>query len=152
MDMQRILERISVFEGLSQEELHSVAQLGDIRKYKRGDIIFAEKSQGKEMYILTKGRVRIELGIRGKADCATIHRVQEGEIFGELALVGEGRRSASAECETDCEVIAIGRDTLQDLFEESTRIGYVVMRNLASVLATRLRKTNLQLVACFLWE
>ena len=152
MDKRGVLEGISVFKGLSQEELHSVAQLCDEPRYKRGDIIFAEKSQGKEMYILTKGRVRIELGIRGKADCATIHRVQEAEIFGELALVGEGRRSASAECETDCEVIALGRDALRGLFEETPRIGYVVMANLASVLAARLKKTNLQLVACFLWE
>jgi len=152
MDRRRILERIDIFKGLSPEELDPIAELCEPRKCKASEVIFAEKSKGKEVYIVTKGRVRIELGIKGKTDCATIHRVGEGEIFGELAIVGEGRRSGTAKCETDCEVIAINRDALRDLFERQTRIGYVVMMNLASLVATRLRKTNLQLVACFLWE
>lgn len=150
--MKRILEKISIFKGLSEDELNSLTKLCDVRTYKRGDMIFTERKRGDEIYILTKGRVRIELGIANKTDYATIHRVQKGEIFGELAIVDEGGRSASAECETDCEVITIGRDALRSLLEKNTRIGYVVMTNLASVLATRLRKTNLQLVACFLWE
>ena len=37
-------------------------------------------------------------------------------------------------------------------FANNNKIGYVVMINFASLLATRLRKTNLQLIACFLWE
>lgn len=152
MDKQQILGKLSVFKGLSPEELGLIAQLCEERSYEKGEVIFAEKSRGEEIYILTKGRVRIELGIKSKADFATIHRVQEGEVFGELALVGEGSRSAGAECETGCEVVAISGDALRDLFGRNTGIGYVVMSNLASVLATRLRKTNLQLVACFLWE
>ena len=150
--MQQILEKIPIFKGLSEAELDFLTQLCDERSYKRGDMIFTERKRGDEIYVLIKGRVRIELGIASKTDHATIHRVQKGEIFGELAIVDEGGRSASAECETDCEVIAIGRDALRSLFEENSRIGYVVMTNLASVLAARLRKTNLQLVACFLWE
>lgn len=99
--MKRILEKISIFKGLSEDELNSLTKLCDVRTYKRGDMIFTERKRGDEIYILTKGRVRIELGIANKTDYATIHRVQKGEIFGELAIVDEGGRSASAECETD---------------------------------------------------
>lgn len=152
MDKLRILERIDIFGGLSPEELNPIAELCEARQYKANEVIFAEKSKGKEMYIVTKGQVRIELGIKGKTDHATIHRVGEGDIFGELVIVGDGRRSGTAKCETDCEVISINRDALRDLFNRCTRIGYIVMMNLASLLAARLRKTNLQLVACFLWE
>ena len=152
MDKQLILKKISAFKGLSPAELQAIVQLSNERKYKKNDVIFAEKSRGEEIYILTKGRVRIELGVKGKTDFVTVHRIQKGEIFGELALVGDGNRSASAECETDCDVIVINRDALRGLFEKNTRIGYIIMANLASVLSTRLRKTNLQLVACFLWE
>jgi len=152
MDKLRILERIDIFSGLSPEELNPIAELCEPRQYKANEVIFAEKSKGKEMYIVTKGQVRIELAIKGKTDHATIHRVGEGDIFGELIIVGDGRRSGTAKCETDCEVMSINRDDLRDLFNRCARIGYIVMMNLASLLATRLRKTNLQLVACFLWE
>ena len=152
MDRRRILERIDIFKGLSPEELDPIAELCEPRKYKANEVIFAEKSKGKEMYIVTKGRVCIELGIKGKTDVATVHRVTEGEIFGELAIVSEGRRSGTARCDSDCEVLTINGDALLDLFNRYARIGYVVMMNLASLVAARLRKTDLQLVACFLWE
>jgi CRP-like cAMP-binding protein len=152
MDTLKILERIDLFKGLSQDELSAVTELCEPRQCRADEVIFAEKSKGQEMYIVTKGKIRIELGIKGKTDCATIHRVGEGEIFGELVLVGEGRRSATARCETDCEVLSIGRDGLLRLFEQNARIGYVIIMKLASLLAARLKKTNLQLVSCFLWE
>ncbi len=152
MEKQKALESVEIFRGLPREELDSIAQLSETKTYKNGDVIFTERSKGGELYIMTKGTVRIELGIKGKNDFATIHRVGEGDLFGELALVSSGQRSASARCETDCETIAIDREKLLELFKKNTQIGYLVMANLASLLATRLRKTNLQLVACFLWE
>jgi CRP-like cAMP-binding protein len=152
MDTLKILERIDLFKGLSQEELSAVTELCEPRTYQTDEVIFAEKSKGKELYIVTKGKVRIELGIKGKTDCATVHRLGEGEVFGELVLVGEGRRSATARCETDCEVLSIAQEGLLRLFEQNARIGYVIVMKLASLLAARLKKTNLQLVSCFLWE
>jgi CRP-like cAMP-binding protein len=152
MEKELILSKVPVFSGLSSDELKLLAQLCIDRTYQRRDVIFKEKSRGTEMYVLRKGQVRIELAIKSKTDFATIHRVQEGEIFGELVLVSKGTRSATAECDTDCDVIALNRNDLKELFRKKPHIGYTIMSNLASILATRLRKTNLQLVACFLWE
>lgn len=152
MDTKQILKQVNIFDGLSPEELNSIAILCKNRTYKANELIFAEKSKGKEIYIVTKGQVRIELGIKGKTDCATVHRVGKGELFGELVLLNQGTRSGAARTETDCETITIDGDALLGLFKKNMRIGYVVAMNLASLLATRLRKTNLQLIACFLWE
>ncbi|MFC2045794.1 Crp/Fnr family transcriptional regulator, partial [Chloroflexota bacterium] len=147
-----ILGQISIFMGLSSEELDAINELCEHREYKADEIVFTEKSKGKDIFIVTKGRVRIELGIKGKNDFATVQRINDGEIFGELAIVGDGNRSGTARCDTDCEIIAINGDALHNLFDKNNRIGYVVMMNLAALLASRLRKTNMQLVACFLWE
>ena len=152
MDTKQVLKQVNIFDGLSPEELNSIAILCENRTYKANELIFAEKSKGKELYIVTKGQVRIELGIKGKTDYATVHRVGKGELFGELVLLNQGTRSGAARSETDCETIIIDGNALLNLFEKNMRIGYVVAMNLASLLATRLRKTNLQLIACFLWE
>jgi toluene monooxygenase system ferredoxin subunit len=152
MDISGILERVHIFKGLSQEALNSLAQLCRHREYNAKDIIFTEKSKGKEMYIVVKGQVCIELGVKGPSDFATVQRVGEGDIFGELAIVSKGGRSASARCETNCDIIVIDGDDILALFQKNTSIGYPVMKNFASLLANRLRKTNLQLVASILWE
>ena len=152
MDRQRILEKIGVFKGLSQDEIGAISQLCKDRKYQANEVVFTESSRGEEIYVLKKGKVRIDFRLGGKADSATVHRITQGHIFGELALVDNRRRSATATCESDCEVIAISREGLYDLFEANSHIGYILMKNFAMVLATRLRKTNLQLVASILWE
>lgn len=152
MEKQRILQGVDIFKGLTPDELALVAHLCEDRKYRANEEIFSENNRGSEIYILKRGKIRIDLALKGKSKCATIHRITDGQIFGELALVDRGRRSATAKCESDSEVLAISRDGLHDLFEKNNHIGYVVLNNLATILAVRLRKTNLQLVASILWE
>ncbi|TET57160.1 MAG: cyclic nucleotide-binding domain-containing protein [Dehalococcoidia bacterium] len=152
MDSIRILEKVDMFRGLSPHQLESLAQVSEERKYRGGEAVFTEHSSGAEVYIIKKGKVCIELGLKGKSNPATIQRLGVGQIFGELALVDRRRRSATAICENDCEIITIDRDKLNELFERDSPLGYAVMRNLAQLLAGRLRRTDLMLVASVLWE
>jgi CRP-like cAMP-binding protein len=152
MDSTKILDKVDIFRGLSPHQLESLAQVSEERKYRSGEAVFTEHSSGGQIYIIKKGKVCIELGLKGKSNTATIQRLSVGQIFGELALVDKRSRSATAMCENDCEIITIDRDKLDELFEEDSRLGYVVMRNLAQLLAERLRRTDLMLVASVLWE
>jgi CRP-like cAMP-binding protein len=152
MDSIKVLKKVEIFRGLSLTQLESLAQISEEKKYRRGETVFAEHSTGDEVYIIKKGKVCIELGLKGKPNTATIQRLSVGQIFGELVLVDKRSRSATAICENDCEIITINRDKLDKLFEQDSRLGYTVMRNLAQLLAERLRRTDLMLVASVLWE
>jgi len=152
VDNTKILEKVEIFRGLSPTQLESLARISEEKKYRTGQAVFTERSAGAEVYIIKKGKVCIELGLKGKPNTATVQRLTAGQIFGELALVDKRDRSASAICDSDCEIIAIDRDKLDELFEQDGRLGYTVMRNLAQLLAERLRRTDLMLVASVLWE
>jgi CRP/FNR family cyclic AMP-dependent transcriptional regulator len=152
MDSTKILEKVDIFQGLSPRQLESLAQVSQEKKYRGGETVFTEHSSGAEVHIIKKGKVCIELGLKGKPNTATIQRLSTGQIFGELALVDKRNRSATAICENDCEIITIDRDKLDELFERDSRLGYIVMKNLAQLLAERLRRTDLMLVASVLWE
>jgi len=152
MDSIKVLEKVDIFRGLSPRQLESLAQVSEERKYSRGEAVFTEDSSGAEVYIIKKGKVCIELGLKGKPNTATIQRLSVGQIFGELALVDKRSRSATVVCENDCEIITIDRGKLDELFQQDSRLGYIVMRNLAQLLAERLRRTDLMLVASVLWE
>ena len=152
MDSIKVLEKVDIFRGLSSRQLESLAQVSEERKYRRGEVVFTENSSGAEVYIIKKGKVCIELGLKGKPNTATIQRLGVGQIFGELALVDKRSRSATAICDNDCDIIIIDRVKLDELFKQDSRLGYVVMRNLAQLLAERLRRTDLMLVASVLWE
>ena len=152
MDSTKVLKKVEIFRGLSLTQLESLAQISEEKKYRGGETVFAEHSTGDEVYIIKKGKVCIELGLKGKPNTATIQKLSVGQIFGELVLVDRRSRSATAMCENDCEIITISRDKLDKLFEQDGRLGYTVMRNLAQLLAERLRRTDLMLVASVLWE
>ena len=152
MDNTKVLKKVEMLRGLSLQQLEALAQISQEKKYHRGDAVFTERSTGGEVYVIKKGKVCIELSLRGKPDTTTIQRLGEGQLFGELALVDTRSRSATVVCESDCEIIAIDRDKLNKLIEQDAGLGYVVMRNLAQLLAERLRRTDLMLVATVLWE
>ena len=152
MDNTKILEKVDIFRGLSPRQLEALAQVSHEKKYRGGEAVFTERSSGAEVYIIKKGKVCIELALKGKPNTATVQRLSVGQIFGELALVDKRNRSATAICDGDCEIITIDRDKLDELSEQDSRLGYVVMKNLAQLLAERLRRTDLMLVASVLWE
>jgi CRP-like cAMP-binding protein len=152
METTKLLEGVEIFKGLTPDELTAMGDVCTDRRYRAGDIIFDENSRGTELYLVRKGKVRIDLALSKNSESATVHRVGDGELFGELALVDTKRRSATATCEKDAEIIAIDRDRLLKMFDENNHMGYVVLGNLAAVLAGRLRRTNLQLVATLLWK
>lgn len=152
MTAEATIEKTALFKGLSPSEVRAVSELARTKTFDAGESIFAEGGYGDEVCILTKGVVRIELSVDGGSDTATVHRFSAGQVFGEIALADRRNRSASATCETDCEILAVRCEDLLALFERTHAIGYRAMKNLSAVLATRLRKTNTQLVSTFLWE
>lgn len=152
MDSTKILEKVEIFRGLSPTQLESLVQISEEKKYRGGEAVFTERSSGTEVYIIKKGKVCVELGLKGKPNTATIQRLSVGQIFGELALVDQRSRSATVTCENDSEIITIDRSRLNELFNRDARLGYIVMKNLAQLLAERLRRTDLMLVASVLWE
>jgi CRP/FNR family cyclic AMP-dependent transcriptional regulator len=152
MDSTKVIKKVEIFHGLSLTQLESLTHISEEKRYRRGETVFTEHSTGDEVYIIKKGKVCIELGLKGKPNTATIQRLSVGQIFGELALVDKRSRSATVVCENDCEIITIDRDKLDELFERDTHLGYIVMKNLAKLLAERLRRTDLMLVASVLWE
>jgi len=152
MDRLKILEQSEICKGLTSEEVGLIGELCEDKVYREGEVIFAEGSRGRELYVLKQGKVRIDFLVKGRDDTATVHRMTPGQVFGEVALVDRGRRSATAVCECDTQVMVVDCDRLYELLDSNHHIGYVLMRNFATVLAGRLRKAGLQLVASILWE
>ena len=150
MPDEKLIAGVALFEGLTPKEREPLLALCRERACSAGEMVLSEGNYGEEIYILAKGKVRIELTVTDSADFVTVEQIAEGQLFGELALADRRNRSAIAQCETDCSLIAIRCKDLLALLEREPRIGYLVMRNLARILATRLRRTNAKLISSVL--
>ena len=152
MSIEEILQGVNLFSGLSQFELNSVAQVCREKSYRQGELIFSENSTGDELCVIKSGRVALQKAGRGFEPAIVVHVAEPGQVFGELALIDRESRAAGAKAITDCEILVLPREDLHRVFETSHRIGYMVMHNTAAMLASRLRKTNLQLLASESWK
>ncbi len=82
-------------------------------------------------------------------DRFTVSFLEKGNFFGELALLGRDRRSASCVAETDCEFLVIGRDDFVAFGDRHHAAGLAITRRVATRLAERLLAANEEILSLF---
>lgn len=105
------------------------------RHFEAGEKIFLEDDAGDVMYMVRSGRV--DLITYG----TVLENVRAGGIFGEMALIDDGRRSAAAMAAETAEVVAIDKPTFLAVVQNDPQFALRVM----SLLATRIRRMNKQI-------
>ncbi len=144
-ELKKDLAEADLFRGLTEKDLVLFTKLGTIKRFKKGDHLVAEDQQGHDVFIILAGRADIEITLPDSGRAQVIATIKKGEILGDLMLLDYVRRSASARAKDDVTTITWTKEELLELFEKNTRIGYVVMRNLAKIIARRLTATNMEL-------
>ena len=134
-----------LFAGLGNSELAQIAAITHRETYSPGDLICFEREQADRLFILCQGRVQVHVQLRSSLEpngWMTIEEVEPGRIFGWSSLVKQRRFTASARALDAVTVMYIRADELNDLFDQNSHIGFVVMKQLAEVIASRLRRTR----------
>jgi CRP-like cAMP-binding protein len=111
------------------------------KKISANTVLFHEGDQGENMYIIQSGKVKISKRIRGVEK--TLATLEKGEFFGEMAILNDKPRSATAETIEDCEMLSIDRKTFDTLIHSNAEIAVRFIKRLAD----RLRETNEQMEA-----
>ncbi len=155
-----ILRRTDVFYDLTEPQLEMVAGTCTEATFRKGDILFEENSSGNELYVIAQGEIEIRVDpslvqVRPgtQTEPVAIATLRSGQTFGEVALVDQGLRTASARCSSRrARLLVIPRDRLLTLCDSYPELGYRVMRNLAADLAFKIRGTDLLIREQLLWQ
>jgi SulP family sulfate permease len=129
---------ISVFRGLSPEQLQIVQNCVQPVLFRRGEIIFQEGEVGDGIYFILSGYVSVFTGSRD-------HRLAtfaEGMFFGEMSILEDKPRSATVRAETDTRLLFISKDNFQQLTESDPSIIAHILQRLSRDLSHRLRMTT----------
>jgi len=122
----------AVFDGAALASLEQKLERVTTMRYLAGKPIMNEGDSGMSMYVVLDGLVAIS--IKGKI----VERVAAGGTFGEMALVDQSPRTASAIAETESALLAINRATLIALVKAEPAVGLTMLRSVAA----RLRHMN----------
>jgi len=134
------LENVTVFRELNDDQLTKIQQHCQEAKFSRGDKIFGTGEKPEFLWVVMEGQVDLQWERPGRSSLpeSTITRLSESMTFGWSSLVPPYSYSLSAHCATrSCKVMQVDRDALINLFEEDPEIGYKVMLQLLSVVASR---------------
>ena len=132
-----LLGRVVLFAELTEDELAAIADAAEQREVRRGDVIFAEGDDPTELFVVASGRIAIaNKSVDGRESVVAL--MERGDVFGEMGLFEGLGRSAEARALEQSEVIAIGFEPLQAIYEARPTLLWGVV----ALLAGRIRSMD----------
>lgn len=128
-----------LFENVPTSICRQLVENMHPRYYKKGEAVFNEGELGAGAVLISTGKVVI------KSAGKILAELEEGDFFGEIALVLDEPRTADAIASEDCELVFLIKQDVNEWISRTPRYGAVFMRNVAFLVANRLKQANHQL-------
>ncbi|HLJ57237.1 MAG TPA: cyclic nucleotide-binding domain-containing protein [Chthonomonadaceae bacterium] len=149
-DAGALLRRLELVRSLPAGDLDALAAIVQVRRYdpagKDGGAIFSDHDLGDEMFFVISGKVAIHLRNAGGTRIL-LESVEAGGFFGEVAMLGDGRRSAGAQAIEPSVLLSAKRDDLLPVLHAHPDIMLAMFRDTARRLArssASIRKTTVR--------
>jgi len=135
-DTAELLAEVPLFALLTEDDRKVLAAQIDVETFAEGHCIFEYGDPGDSMMVVVKGEV--ELFVKNKTGERTLlESVTPGEFFGEITLLDEGPRNATAICKAATEVLVVDQDDLDVLITKNPKAALTLL----SATGKRLRST-----------
>ena len=136
------LPPVYIFGNLTEEQRQRVIRLGHIETYEANAVICCQGSEAHKFYLVEEGQVAVECEFPNGTR-RSITTVLSGGAFGWSALVRPYQLTATVVALSRSRVLAIERDALLTQMRSDPRMGLIIMQDIASVIASRLRSLEL---------
>lgn len=131
--MFRLLDKVDVFAGLTQQELLQLLESAEKCTFAAGETVVREGSTGAFLYVIIEGRVSVIK--HSNRLSKEIAQLEAGQSFGEMSLADEGARSASVVAMTPCVMLRLSANECW----HHPVISAKIYRNIARIVSRRLR-------------
>ena len=136
-----VLRHVWLFSGLDDQQLDAVSSLTFQKTFAPGEVIFEEGRTGNGLYAIISGNVEAVKSL-GTEQERTVNRLGSGEVFGEMALLGEWPRTATVRAIDDVECLGIDRWVFLTQLERHPQMGIKLLQ----ILAQKLRDSDARLM------
>ncbi|MCX6149861.1 MAG: cyclic nucleotide-binding domain-containing protein [Ignavibacteriales bacterium] len=147
-EIKLVLTSMPPFKELSSRDLDLLLHIVHNRVYAANEFIFNQGDPGIGLYIIQSGEVRIEKQI-DKNQKYTLAVFNRGDFFGEIALLDDDARSASAIAAKDSKLAVIFKPDLDEFVEKYPKKGIKILQGISQIVATRLRNINQDFITLY---
>ncbi len=131
-----ILNRITIFAGLSEPQLYKLFRLLSRVSYKANETVFEQGDEPGHIYIVKKGKVK--LAVWEEQTPLELIVFEEGHCFGEASVVGIQRHQGTVIAVTDTELIVLSREALMSIYDSDKELFSILILNIAREVCRRL--------------
>jgi len=132
-----LLSHVELFDGLSEQQILGICEVVRTKSLKRKEELFHKGDDGRQVFIVNRGKLKaLTTSIDG--DDVVFSILGPGEVFGEVALLGGTRRTATVSAIEACELLVIDRRDFMAFLDSHPDIS----ANLLQVLALRLKRVS----------
>jgi len=165
MPHKGLLSEFKFFAEVNVETLDAIGSKCEILSFNSEDVIFDDNEPALALYGLIEGEVELSLVFMDKIlkteieyeeaiqarmvdeeKQIVVDTVLPGQVFGWSSMVGPGRRTVKAQCSEASRVLAIPATDLKNMLEKDHTLGYIIMKKLSDIIATRLRRRTDKLI------
>jgi CRP/FNR family transcriptional regulator, cyclic AMP receptor protein len=135
------IEQADMLHGVSAADAARLTALGSRRSVPTGAQLFELGSEAQDVFLVERGRIALTLPMRigPRQEDVLVEERTAGQMVGWSGLIPPHRFTLNASAQIDTDVLVLPRTPLVEFFDANPAIGYVVMRNLASVVGQRLQ-------------
>ena len=128
------LASVPLFSGCTKKELEKIARAGDEITMTAGTVIVDQGQTGREAFVVLDGQISVKRAGR------KINTLGPGAVVGELSLLDHGPRTATAVCDTECELLVIDQRHFRSVLEDVPSLAVKML----AALAARIRELDRQ--------
>lgn len=142
MDLKFFLKNLPAFEEFKAPHIEVLAGSLAVEQHGDGHVFIRQGTQGKALYLLLKGSVRITRHDAGDDNEREVRELSDGEIFGMLSLIDDLPASATCIAKGPVTTAALSRDAFRQLFHEASPIGHHLQYMIAVQMARDIQEEN----------
>ncbi len=140
MDDQELLRTVPIFAELTDADFASLGRLTARRRFPKDTVVFFENEEGDSFFMILEGRIKVTiLGDDGRE--VILSMLGPGDFFGEMALLDNEPRSATAIAVEETELLSLHRNDFQTVLTDNRSITTALIK----ILTARLRRANHQI-------
>ncbi|MCD6381929.1 MAG: cyclic nucleotide-binding domain-containing protein, partial [Candidatus Aenigmarchaeota archaeon] len=131
-----ILNKITIFAGLSDPQLYKLSRLLSSVSYKANETVFEQGDEPGNIYIVKKGKVKLVIWEDGIP--LELIVFQKGHCFGEASVIGIQRHQGAVIATIDTELIVLSREALMSIYDSDKELFSILILNIAREVCRRL--------------
>ncbi len=135
------LEKSPLFKGMATKEVEYLNSIFKLIQVPAGKTVFIENMPGESLYLVKQGAVKISQML-AEVDEQDLISLGAGDVFGEMAIIDGGDRSATARIAKNAVLYSLSREDFNILVSEKPRLGLQLTLNIVRIFSGRIRSAK----------